>query len=66
LEIVADFPAAKTVRQDTTFTMQSTTFSPQKHHKKSPFFLKTPCKNAELASQKKNCETQLKSSDRAG
>lgn len=33
--------------------MQSTTFSPQKHHQKSRFFLKTLCKNAELASQKK-------------
>jgi hypothetical protein len=57
---VADFSGAKIVRQDTTFTMQSATFSPQKHHHKPRFFLKTPCKNAELARRKKSAKRNQK------
>jgi hypothetical protein len=43
---VADFWTQKSDCQSTTIYQQLTTTSPQKHHEKTPFFAKTPCKNA--------------------
>jgi hypothetical protein len=40
-------------RQNTTSTMQLTTFSPSKHRIKTPVFRKTPCKTPQLSAQKK-------------
>jgi hypothetical protein len=43
---VANSWTPKSDRQRTTIYQQLTTTSPQKHHHKTPFFAKTPCKTA--------------------
>jgi hypothetical protein len=46
--------------QHTTFTTQSTTFSPQKHHNRTPFFCKIPCKNTTPPQDQKNAHAKAK------
>jgi hypothetical protein len=51
---VACFSHQKNRRQNTTFTMHFTTFSPSKNHVLHARFRKTPSKNTKIPSQKKS------------
>jgi hypothetical protein len=53
-----DFQTSKNGHQRTTIYQPLTTTSPQKHHRKTPFFRENPLKNGPPTTPKKNAARQ--------